>query len=72
MPADNSQTERIRRLKAQIQVVRATECATCPELGPQGPTTESLRLSRKFGQMTYRRQTPTGTTIVSSCCTTTA
>ena len=70
-PADRSQTERIRRLRAQVQAVRRNECLTCPELGPQGPTTESIWLSRRFGQMTYRRETDSGAIVVQSCCTTT-
>jgi len=71
-PADRSQTERIRRLKAQVQAVRRAECATCPELGPQGPTDESTRLSRSFGQMVYLRPTPTGVIQTSNCCNTTS
>jgi hypothetical protein len=68
-PADRSQTERIRRLRAQGQAVRREECATCPELGPQGPTDQSTVLSRRFGQTTYYKQTASGATVIQSCCT---
>jgi len=68
MPADNSQTERLRRLRSQIQAVRNAECAACPELGPQGPTNQSTWLSRRFGQMTYRRQNAAGAIVEESCC----
>ena len=66
--ADTSQTERIRRIRGKIQAVRRAECKACPELGPQGPTTESIALSRKFGQMTYYRQLPSGAVVEESCC----
>ena len=57
---DRSQTERIRRLRGQIQAVRRAECAACPELGPQGPTDQSTWLSRRFGQAPYRREAANG------------
>ena len=66
--ADTSSTERIRRRRAQLQAVRRAECPPCTELGPQGPTSESIWLSRRFGQMSYIRQTPSGKTVVTSCC----
>ena len=68
MPVDNSQTERLRRLRSQIQTVRNAECAACPELGPQGPTNHSTWLSRRFGQMAYRRQNAAGAIVEESCC----
>ena len=66
---DRSQTERIRRIRSTIQAVRRTECPTCPEEGPQGPTDQSTWLSRRFGQMTYYTQTASGATVDKSCCT---
>jgi hypothetical protein len=70
--ADRSQTERIRRLRGQIQAVRRAECAACPELGPQGPTDQSIWLNRRFGQMTYLRQAANGAIQTQSCCATEA
>ena len=66
--ADNSQTERIRRLRSKIQAVGRADCPACPELGPQGPTSESIWLSRRLGQSAYRRQNASGATVVESCC----
>ena len=66
--ADRSQTERIRRMRAQIQAVRRAECFTCLEEGPQGPVDQSTRVSRKFGQATYYRQNASGAIITESCC----
>jgi len=66
--ADTSQTERIRRLRSTLQAVRYAECKACPELGPQGPTSESIALSRHLGQMTYYRQIATGAVVKESCC----
>jgi len=68
MSADRSQTERIRRLRAQIQAVRRAECGSCPEEGPWGPTDQSTWLSRRFGQMAYLRENAVGVVTVSSCC----
>ena len=68
MPADRSQTERIRHLRSKIQAVRRAECAACPEEGPQGPTDQSTRLSRSLGQMIYYRQSVTGAAVTDSCC----
>ena len=65
---DRSQTERIRRLRGKIQAVRRAECPRCPEEGPQGPTDQSTRLSRSFGQMVYYTETATGAPVVQSCC----
>ena len=65
---DRSQTERIRRLRGQIQAVRRAECAACPELGPQGPTDQSTWLSRRFGQAPYRREAANGAIQTLSCC----
>ena len=65
---DRSQTERIRRLRGQIQAVRRAECAACPELGPQGPTDQSTCLNRRFGQAPYRREAANGAIQTQSCC----
>jgi hypothetical protein len=65
---DRSQTERIRRIRAQLQAVRRAECAACPELGPQGPTDQSTWLSRRFGQAPYRREAANGDIQTQSCC----
>jgi len=65
---DRSQTERIRRIRAQLQAIRRAECMKCPELGPQGPTDQSTWLSRRFGQMEYLRENVNGA-IVRQCCT---
>ena len=67
---DRSQTERIRRLRGQIQAVRRAECAACPELGPQGPTDQSTWLSRRVGQAPYRREAANGAIQTLSCCAT--
>ena len=67
MSADRSQTERIRRIRAQLQAIRRAECMKCPELGPQGPTDQSTWLSRRFGQMEYLRENVNGA-IVRQCC----
>jgi len=67
-PADRSQTERIRRLRAQLQAVRRAECAQCPEEGPQGPTDQSTAQSRRFGQMAYLRENANGAVAETSCC----
>ena len=56
MPADNSQTERLRRLRGMNQA-----------LGPSRPSDQSTLLSKKFGQMEYTRQTPTGETVTQCC-----
>jgi len=56
MPADNSQTERLRRLRGINQA-----------LGPGRPSDQSTLLSKKFGQMEYTRQTPAGE-AVTECC----
>lgn len=72
MPADRSQTERIRRLKGQIQAVRRAECPTCPEEGPRPPTDESTRLSRSFGQMEYTRLNAVGARITTCCSSSTS
>ena len=65
--ADLSQTERIRRLRAKIQaVVRAAEPKR-PELQPP-PTSESIWLSRRFGQMAYTRPNANGAAVTTSCC----
>lgn len=56
MPADNSQTERLRRLRGINQVQ-----------GPRLPSDQSTWLSEKFGKMEYTRQTPTGETVTQCC-----
>ena len=65
---DRSQTERIRRMRAQIQAVRRAECFTCLEEGPQGPVDESTRVSRKFGQSIYYKQNASGQVTPTGCC----
>jgi hypothetical protein len=65
---DRSQTERIRRLRSQLQAVRRAECAACPELGPQGPTDQSTWLNRRFGQAPYLREAANGAIQTLSCC----
>ena len=67
--ADRSQTERIRRMRAQIQAVRRTDCFTCLEEGPQGPVDQSTRVSRKFGQQIYYKQNAVGAVTPTTCCT---
>lgn len=66
-PTDLSQTERIRRRRAQIQAQRKSADPTVPELQPP-PTSESIYLSRKFGQMEYLRPNATGLVSITSCC----
>ena len=66
--ADRSQTERIRRMRAQIQAVRRAECFTCLEEGPRGPVDESTRTSRKFGQSIYYKQNASGQVTPTGCC----
>lgn len=57
MPADTSNTERIRHLKAKTQA------------GSE-PTDESTLLSRKFGKQTYYRQQGNGAVVAELCCST--
>jgi hypothetical protein len=57
MPADTSNTERIRHKKAKIQAT-----------GSDSPTDESTRLSRQFGQQAYYRQQGNGAVLEESCC----
>ena len=52
MPADMSQTERLRRLKAQIQAI-----------GPYNPSTQSIWLIRRFGQIMLVEESCCGCTI---------
>ena len=59
MPADTSNTERVRHLKAKLQAA-----------GNDGPTDESTRLSRQFGQQVYYRQQANGAVVTESCCNT--
>jgi hypothetical protein len=75
--ADRSQTERIRRLRAQIQAVGLTDCqvanptnpvAACPIQGPQRGTDYSTWLSLKFGKTAYLSQGPSGLVTKTSCC----
>ena len=66
--ADRSQTERLRRIRAQIQAVRRAECGSCPEEGPRPPTDYSTWLSRRFGQATYFRPIASGAIDTISCC----
>jgi len=65
---DRSQTERIRRMRAQIQAVRRAECFTCLEEGPIGPVDQSTRASRKFGQSIYYKQNASGVVTPTGCC----
>jgi hypothetical protein len=65
---DRSQTERIRRIRGQLQAVRRAECASCPEEGPHRMTDQSTWLSRRVGQATYYRQIATGGVVADSCC----
>jgi hypothetical protein len=65
---DRSQTERIRRMRAQIQAVRRAECFKCLEEGPQGPVDQSTRTSRKFGQQIYYKQNASGLVTPTECC----
>jgi len=65
--ADRSQTERIRRQKAQIQAVARAASKTTLEEGPQPPVSESMRLSRSFGQMTYTKLNAVGAPITTNC-----
>jgi hypothetical protein len=69
MLADTSHTERIRRLKAQIQAIARAASKKTLEEGPQPPVSESMRLSRSFGQMAYTRQNAAGAPITTTCCT---
>lgn len=64
MPADRSSTERIRRIRAQLQAVRQVS----PEEGPNRVTSGEVRLSRMFGQMSYTRLEADGTRVTTSCC----
>jgi hypothetical protein len=57
MPADTSNTERIRHLKATVQAT-----------GNDVPSDESTRLSRKFGKQVYFRQQGNGAVVEESCC----
>lgn len=66
--ADRSQTERIRRIRSQVQAVRRAACASCPEEGPQPPTSHSIWLSRRFGQATYYRPIATGAVVLDPPC----
>ena len=65
---DRSQTDRIRRMRAQIQAVRRAECPKCLEEGPRGPVDESTRVSRKFGQSIYYKQNASGLVTPTPCC----
>jgi len=68
MSVDKSQTERLRRLRGKIQAARRIASPTVPEEGPHRSTSESTRLSRSFGQMTYIAINAAGATEASSCC----
>lgn len=67
MPADRSQTERIRRQKAQIQAVAREASKTTLEEGPSPPVSESMRLSRSFGQMVYIKLQANGLAVATNC-----
>jgi hypothetical protein len=67
MPAETSQTERIRRQKAQIQAIARAASKTTLEEGPQPPVSESMRLSRSFGQMSYTKPNAVGAPITTNC-----
>ena len=64
---DLSQTERIRRLRAKIQALSRATDPQRPELQPP-PTSESIWLSRRFGQMAYTRPNANGAAVTTSCC----
>jgi hypothetical protein len=70
--ADNSQTERIRVLRARtLAAFRRASPAPAPEFGPGGQTfPESDRQTRSFGQRTYTRMNAAGTqtTTLGPCC----
>lgn len=71
-PADTSNTERIRRKRAQIQAYRfATAALYTREEGTAATQDQSTWLNRRFGQMAYRRPIATGQAATSSCCTNT-
>ena len=59
LSTDRSQTERLRRLRGQLQAQRIHE---------EGPQVQSTWLSRRFGQMTYRTQNAVGAVSVQPCC----
>jgi len=65
---DNSQAERLRRLRGQLQALSRANCQKCLEEGPQPPVSESARLSRSFGQMVYTKLNAQGARITTSCC----
>ena len=67
MPADRSQTERIRRQKAQIQAVARNASTKTLEEGPSPPVSESMRLSRSFGQMVYYKLQANGLAVATNC-----
>ena len=69
MPADTSQTERIRRMKSNLQAASRSVCKTCPEEGPHIGTDQSTRQSRAFGQMVYIKPNALGAPITTPCCT---
>ena len=77
--ADNSQSERIRVLRARTLAVArrnalaaaATSGFYAPEIGPGGQTfPESVRQERAFGQRTYIRMNAAGTktSTLEPCC----
>ena len=70
--ADNSQTERIRVLRARtLATFRRASPAPAPEFGPGGQTfPESVRQVRSLGQRTYIRMNAAGTqtTTLAPCC----
>ena len=69
-PADTSNTERIRRLRSNIQAYSRSVRPTALEQGPIGPVDESTVLSRSFGQMAYLRPNATGAVVTQQpCCT---
>ena len=68
MPVDRSSTERIRRLRAQLQAVGRDTCPACPEEGPSRVTSNETRLSRMFGQMAYTKLNADGSRVTTSCC----
>lgn len=64
--SDTSQTERIRRIRSQIQAISRWVKPTVRE--ENGNTAESTFVSRKFGQMNYRRPDANGKEEEKPCC----
>ena len=65
--SDTSQTERIRRIRSQIQSISRSSRPDVRE--ENGITAESTFVSRKFGQMNYLKPDANGKVEVKPCCT---